>query len=211
MSNYIDFHVHIDYYQDYTSIYERYNEKKIYTLFVTNFPEVYEKAKLTFENKKYVKIALGYHPEMVEIKPFNKSAFDRHIVEARYLGEVGLDFSKRLLKYRDDQIKVFRYMCQRASEGNKIMSVHSRYAETKVLSILNDFGVKNAVFHWYSGSISVLNDIINSGYYFSLNPSMLKSKKGKEIIKNIPLDRILIETDGPHIKINRRNIVPCNC
>lgn len=208
MSKYIDFHVHIDYYENYKEIYDYYDTQKIYTLFVTNFPEVYRKAKETFPNSKYVKMALGYHPEMVEIKPFNRKEFDRHLGQTKYLGEVGLDFSKRFYKYRDEQIIVFRYICQKANEGNKIMSIHSRSAEKDVLTILNQYEVKYAVFHWYTGSISLLKDIIASGYYLSLNPSMLKSKKGKDIINNVPLERILIETDGPHSTIKNRQIVP---
>jgi TatD DNase family protein len=208
MQNYVDFHVHIDYYENYKEVYEHYNTNKIYTLFVTNFPEVYRKSKETFADSKYVKIALGYHPEMVEVKPFNRKEFDRQLNKTKYLGEVGLDFSKRFYKHRDEQIKVFRHICQKASESNKILSIHSRNAEKDVLKILKDYQVKYAVFHWYSGSISLLEDILASGYYLSLNPSMLKSKKGKEIISNTPLERILIETDGPYGKIKKRHIIP---
>lgn len=208
MQNYVDFHVHIDYYENYKEVYEYYNTNKIYALFVTNFPEVYRKSKETFADSQYVKIALGYHPEMVEIKPFNKKEFDRQLDKTKYLGEVGLDFSKRFNKYREDQIKVFRYICKKANEGNKIMSIHSRNAEKDIVAILNEYKVKYAVFHWYTGSISLLKNIIASGYYLSLNPSMLKSKRGKEIISNTPLERILIETDGPYGKINNRHIIP---
>lgn len=208
MQNYVDFHVHIDYYENYKEVYEYYNTNKIYALFVTNFPEVYRKSKETFADSKYVKIALGYHPEMVEIKPFNKKEFDRQLDKTKYLGEVGLDFSKRFSKYREEQIKVFRYICQKANEGNKIMSIHSRNAEKDIVAILNEYKVKYAVFHWYTGSISLLKNIIASGYYLSLNPSMLKSKRGKEIISNTPLERILIETDGPYCKLKNRHIIP---
>lgn len=208
MQNYVDFHVHIDYYENYKEVYEYYNTNKIYALFVTNFPEVYRKSKEIFADSKYVKIALGYHPEMVEIKPFNRKEFDRQLDNTKYFGEVGLDFSKRFYKHRDEQIKVFRYICQKANDGNKIMSIHSRNAEKDVLKILNEYKVKYAVFHWYTGSISLLQDILASGYYFSLNPSMLKSKKGKEFISNVPLERILIETDGPYGKFKNRHITP---
>lgn len=208
MQNYVDFHVHIDYYENYKEVYEYYNTNKIYALFVTNFPEVYRKSKETFADSKYVKIALGYHPEMVEIKPFNRKEFDRQLDKTKYLGEVGLDFSKRFYKYRDEQIKVFRYICQKAFERNKILSIHSRNAEKDVLQILKDYQIKYGVFHWYSGNISLLDNILASGYYLSLNPSMLKSKKGKEIISKIPLERMLIETDGPYVKIKNRHIIP---
>src|SRR5690625_5256288 len=208
MRNYIDFHVHIDYYQNYREIYNYYNSKKIYALFVTNFPEVYQKSKDTFSKSKYVKLALGYHPEMLGIMPFNRREFNRHIDDTKYFGEVGLDFSKKYNKYRDEQIEIFTYICQRAKEDKKILSIHSRKAEKDVMEVLEHQGVEFAVFHWYTGSLSLLSDILDSGYYFSLNPSMLRSKRGKEIITNIPLDRILIETDEPHRTINKRIVIP---
>ncbi|WP_155008754.1 Qat anti-phage system TatD family nuclease QatD [Priestia megaterium] len=208
MRNFVDFHVHIDYYPNYKEIFSYYDQHQIYTLFVTNFPEVYKKAKETFPNSKYVKLALGYHPEMVGIKSFNKKEFDEHISETRYLGEVGLDFSHKFYKHKDEQIKVFRYICEKAYVGKQILSIHSRNAEKEVLNILREYKVEHAVFHWFTGSINLLHEILEQGYYLSLNPSMLNSKKGQEIIKNIPVERILIETDGPFGKIQKNPIRP---
>ncbi|HBJ01687.1 MAG TPA: TatD family deoxyribonuclease [Lysinibacillus sp.] len=208
MKNLVDFHVHIDYYPNYKTIYDFYTNQKIYALFVTNFPEVFKKAMDTFPESKYVKIALGYHPEMINIRPFKKKAFDEYLDEIKYIGEVGLDFSKDHIKNRDEQIKIFRHICRKTADTNKIMSVHSRNAEMDVLANLKEFGIKHAVFHWYTGSIKNLQEVIESNYYLSLNPSMLKTKKGKEIVQSIPLRQILIETDGPYSKYNNRQIVP---
>lgn len=208
MRSYVDFHVHIDYYPNYRQIFNYYDKQKIYSLFVTNFPEVFKKSLETFPDSKYVKIALGYHPEMLDIKPFNKRLFDQYIGMTKYLGEIGLDYSKKHYKYRDQQVKIFRYICQRACEERKIISVHSRHAEKDVLNILLDTNVKFAVFHWYTGTLDTLHEILDAGYYLSLNPSMLRSKKGKEIIKSLPLDRILVETDGPYGSIGKHKIVP---
>lgn len=208
MKNFVDFHVHIDYYQNYKRIYDFYNDQKIYALFVTNFPEVFKKAKDTFQESKYVKLALGYHPEMINIRPFKQRAFDEYLDETKYIGEVGLDFSKDHIKNRDEQTRVFRHICRKTADNNKIMSVHSRNAEMDVLASLKEFGVKHAVFHWYTGSIKNLQDVIQSNYYLSLNPSMLRTKKGREIIQSIPLRQILIETDGPYSKYNNRQTVP---
>ncbi|MDN4619058.1 TatD family hydrolase [Paenibacillus sp. PsM32] len=208
MKNFIDFHVHIDYYSSYQEIYKHYDQKKIYALFVTNFPEVFKKAKRTFPDSRYVKIALGYHPEMLRIKPFNQKEFDEAFKNAEYIGEVGLDFSKPYIRYKEEQLRIFRYICKKAASQNKIMSIHSRKAVKEVLSILKEYGVKRAVFHWYTGGIIDLKKIIERGYYLSLNPAMLKTKAGKEIIKNVPLQKILIETDGPFSKYKSHQIRP---
>ncbi|GEN56390.1 hydrolase [Halolactibacillus alkaliphilus] len=208
MRNFVDFHVHIDYYPNYREIFNYYDNNKIYALFVTNFPEVFKKSLESFSASKYVKIALGYHPEMIKIKPFNKRLFNQYIGKSKYLGEIGLDYSKQLYRFRDEQVKIFRYICQRGSEEQKVFSIHSRNAEKDVLKILIETNVKYAVFHWYTGTLDALQEILEAGYYLSLNPSMLRSKKGKEIIKSLPLDRILVETDGPYGSIGRKSIVP---
>lgn len=90
------------------------------------------------------------------------------------------------------------------------MSIHSRNAENEVISILKKNKVKLAVFHWYTGNIDRIKEIIDLGYYFSVNSKMLQSKRGLNIIKSIPLDRILIETDGPFTDFKKQTIFPEN-
>ena len=68
--------------------------------------------------------------------------------------------------------------------------------------------VKKAILHWYSGDFGTLKELIDNGYYFSINTSMLKSSKGQNIIRSIPNERILIESDGPFSKINSQKFNP---
>lgn len=88
------------------------------------------------------------------------------------------------------------------------MSIHSKGAEKDVLDTLKKNQVKYAVFHWYSGDLSLIPEIYDAGYYFSINPRMIQTEKGKNIIKTIPSNRILFETDGPFIKYNGSLIGP---
>ena len=82
-------------------------------------------------------------------------------------------------------------------DKNKIVSVHSRKAEKEVFELLQEYRIKNAIFHWYSGPLSLIEEIINAGYYFSINEAMTTSISGRKIISKIPLNRILTETDAP--------------
>lgn len=204
----IDFHVHIDYYRNYEEIYRYYNNKGIYALFVTNFPEVYGKCRENFGDSKYVKLALGYNPQISNVQKFNKSVFDIYFDKAKYIGEVGLDYSKKFIDCKNEQIKVFDYICNKSGKDGKILSIHSRSAEDDVIDILDKNNVKFAVFHWYTGKISNIKKIIDRGYYFSINNAMLNSKRGKDIISKIPLERILVETDGPFTRYGRQQITP---
>lgn len=204
----IDFHVHIDYYEDFYEKFKYYNNKKIYTLFVTNLPEIYGKCIASFKESKFVKLALGYNPQFAGTDKFNRNAFDRYLDTTKYIGEVGLDFSKDFIMHKAKQIEAFEYIANKSGQHNKILSVHSRNAEDNVISILKDNKVRFAVFHWYTGNIGNIKEIADMGYYFSVNSKMLQSDKGISIIKRIPLDRILIETDGPFTSFNRKVITP---
>lgn len=206
--NLIDFHVHIDYYENFHQIYDYYSNNRIYTLAVTNLPETYEKCIKSFKKSQYVKSALGYNPQFVGVERFNKRKFDQYFHTTKYIGEVGLDFSKGYANNKSEQLDVFDYIVSRCGKHNKIMSIHSRNAEDDVVRILKDHQVKFAVFHWYTGKIEKIGEIVDMGYYFSANIKMLESRKGLSIIKNIPLDRLLIETDGPFIDFKKQKITP---
>lgn len=62
--------------------------------------------------------------------------------------------------------------------------------------------IKNVIFHWYCGPLSLIPDIISEGYYFSVNETMTLSNSGRRIIEKIPENRILTESDAP---FNRKN------
>lgn len=197
MSNLIDFHIHIDYYKNYREMYDYFIQNKTYALFVTNMPEIFERCKKEFPENKYVKIGLGYNPQLSNTHQFNMKLFDKWLPHTKYIGEVGLDYSKEFIETKAEQQRIFQYICKRAGETNKIMSIHSRMAEKETLEILVENEVRFAVFHWYSGNKTLLEEIIENGYYLSVNYSMLTSVKGLNIIRAVPLDRLLIETDAP--------------
>ena len=90
----------------------------------------------------------------------------------------------------------------------RFVSLHSRGAESKVLELLEEFNIQSAIFHWYSGSLTVLDQAVQSGHYFSINPAMIRSKKGRNIIDCIPVNRILTESDGPHIQLRNQPVKP---
>ena len=62
--------------------------------------------------------------------------------------------------------------------------------------IKKDFNCK-VIMHWFSGNIDELNLCIKRDFYFSINPKMLNTKKGRMIIEKIPINRMLIESDAP--------------
>lgn len=208
MINLIDTHFHLDYYKNHNKLYEEINNLRQYTLCVTNLPEVFESCIDLYKQTKYLKFALGYNPQMIKDTPFNKSSFLRCLNKTKYIGEVGLDFSNQYLKYKGEQLEIFDYICNIAARQSKILSIHSRKAEKEVLEILKKNNVKSAILHWYTGESELIEEFINIGCYFSINPAMLNRKNGLNIINRIPLNRILIESDGPLGKLDGRKIMP---
>lgn len=210
MNNLIDTHFHLDYYRNHSQIYDDINRLEQYTLCVTNLPEVFESCIEMYKETKYIKFAVGYNPQMVISDKFDKTSFLRGVHKTKYIGEVGLDFSKQYEEYKSKQIVIFDYICKVAANKNRIITIHSRKAEKEVLALLKKNKVKYAIIHWYTGEVSLVKEFIKEGYYFSINPSMLKSLTGKKIITEIPMDRVLVETDGPLCKISGKKIEPSN-
>lgn len=73
--------------------------------------------------------------------------------------------------------------------------------------LLKKYHIKNVIFHWYSGELSLVPDILDAGYYFSINEAMVSTLKGKNIIDNLPSDRMLTETDSPFNRKDNLNNV----
>ena len=127
--------------------------------------------------------------------------FRRYLDKTSYIGEIGLDFSSEGLKTKDDQVFVLEKILQLLKGKNKIVSVHSKRAEKVLLEMLVAYDIKNVIFHWYSGPLSLISRIVEQGYYFSINEKMTKTDSGIKIIKYIPRDFVLTETDAPFNKI----------
>ena len=207
-NHYIDTHTHIDFYDNPHDIAKRYNYNEIFTLFMTYLPEIFEKHLHDFNSYEYIRLALGFHPAMVLNYKFNKELFIKNLKKTFYIGEIGLDYSiTKDVKLIEKQLDIFSFITKVAAE-NKILSIHSRKAESETLDVLRVNKVKHAIFHWYSGGLSVIDRILNEGYFFSVNHKMTQTKSGKKILSKIPLDRLLIETDGPFVKYNGNVLSP---
>lgn len=197
----LDAHCHIDHYRDPFSVLSKAKRNNVFVLAMTNLPSYFEQGISHLRSSDHVRQALGFHPLMVSGHMGELARFREHICSTSFIGEIGLDGSKDGIASINHQERV---LCEilRCGGPDKIYSLHSRGAEKGTLDALNETGVKNAIFHWYSGGISVLESAVESGFYFSINPSMCRSKKGQDIISRIPLDRVLTESDGPFAGIS---------
>ena len=164
---------------------------------MTNLPSHFRMGQPHLRLFKHVRLALGLHPLLASENKNELPLFNSLLDQTSYIGEIGLDFSKEGLSTKGDQVFVLRKLLEKLEGKKKIISVHSRKAEKELFDLLCEYNINNVIFHWYSGPIDLIPSIISKGYYFSINEAMSISKNGRAIIKEIPRNRILTESDAP--------------
>ncbi len=89
------------------------------------------------------------------------------------------------------------------------MSIHSRRATSAVLDRLEAFPSAGiAILHWFSGSKRDLDHANSLNCWFSVGSAMLLANKSRELVRYMPPERILTETDGPFAKVDGRSAMP---
>ena len=204
----IDTHCHVDLYPRPTEVADAADRAGVLTIIVTNLPSAFEKAYPYVQPFSNVRLALGLHPLVAAQHPAERSRFKSLISKTSYIGEVGLDFSRVGYSTKEIQIESFQFVLETLRDKPKFITLHSRQAESTVIDLLEEADRSPVVFHWYSGTLTVLNRALNQGHYFSVNPAMIVSPNGQKIIANLPPERVLTETDGPFVKINGRAAIP---
>lgn len=127
--------------------------------------------------------------------------------QERYIGEVGLDFSARFAGSEPLQTQALDWLCKTLAQHpltGRVISIHAVRSAGAVLDVLESHGLlipnpdsPAIIFHWFSGTSDELVRARNAGCFFSVNERMLTSKRGREYARQIPLDRLLLETDAP--------------
>lgn len=167
---------------------------------VTVTPEGFLAARERFSAFENVEVGLGLHPWWVE-RTDDAAALVGLLGETEFVGEVGLDFGKRYAETRDAQLQAFSMIARACAEqGGKTLSIHAVHAAREALDILEATGAFETctcIFHWYSGPSDQLKRAINAKCWFSVNERMLATKRGREYVKVIPHDRLLLESDAP--------------
>src|SRR5690606_24043803 len=195
----LDTHCHIDLYPKPELILNECDKKGFPILSMTNLPSHFERGFPFFHHRTMVRQALGIYPLYAQHHKAEFPKFLQNLYKTSYIGEVGLDFSKEGIGTKETQIETFEKVLNAVANQKKLLSIHSRRAEREVLNLLKKYKIKNAIFHWYSGEIDLIDEIVQEGYYFSINPSMIKSTSGKKIISKISKQLVLSETDGPFV------------
>jgi len=205
----VDAHFHLDLHKNPPAIIAECESKQIYTIAVTNAPSVFFHTLRLAADTKYVRAALGLHPELVATHAHELPQLLRQLDQTRYIGEVGLDYVTTDSALRSAQRRVFEVTLSRCAElGGKIITVHSRRSAGDVLACIGTSFPGSIILHWFSGSLRDLRAGLAAGCHFSVNPAMLRSEHGRDLIRALPRTCILTETDGPFVQVDGRGAVP---
>lgn len=150
--------------------------------------------------------AIGFHPCNIEgVSEEDFLEVMSHLDDPKVvcLGEIGLDYHwVKDLNLRENQKKWFIKQINYANLHQKPISIHNREAFEDCLKILKEHKPQySGVMHCYSGSVESLKDVLDLGLYIGLDGpvTFTNAKTPKEVAQDIPLNRLLLETDSPYL------------
>lgn len=151
---------------------------------------------------KEVYAAAGIHPHDAENAPADFINQLRDILaqpKVVAIGEIGLDYYRNISD-ADTQRTVFKKQLQLAKDMDLPVIVHNRNADNDIIHIIRQVGQIRGVAHCFSSDLTTAKILIDLGFYISFAGNVTYIKSGlSEIAKDIPLDRLLIETDAPFL------------
>jgi TatD DNase family protein len=144
--------------------------------------------------------AAGLYPTILD--PAKAAAMHAFIRQKRSklvaIGEVGLDFwvvteaaAKKM------QQEIFSSFIELSKELDLPLNVHSRSAGRQAISMLLEHGATHVQLHAFDGKSSTAAPAVEAGYFFSIPPSVVRSRQKQKLVKSIPLSCLLVETDSP--------------
>lgn len=166
---------------------------------------------------KHMYAAVGFHPSDADSFTEESAAALRELAKknpkVRAIGEIGLDYYWEDYPSREVQNQVLRRQMELAQELDLPVILHDREAHADCLAAVKEFPGLRGVYHCYSGSLEDAKTLINLGWNLSFTGAVTfkNAKKAPEVLKWIPSDRFMIETDAPYmlpyprVKGERRN------
>lgn len=210
---FIDSHAHIDgndFDNDRDDVIERAHAAGVSLILNvgTGDPhsDVFERAVELGNQHESIYTAIGTHPHDARLYDDAAEQKIKNLINNKHViawGEIGLDFHYDNSP-RDVQIGVFKRQLRAACECNLPVVIHTREAEAETIEILKSEyhdAQRRGVFHCFSGSMELARRAIEIGFMISFSGivTFKKAEELREVAKQVPLDRLLIETDCPYL------------
>ena len=204
----IDTHIHLDeeaYAPDREEVIARQCESGVEAMIVpgVNAASIEGIFAVAHNHPGYCYPALGFHPQDVKADwqeqwTIIEQAIHVHKEEIVAIGEIGFDYYWDTT-FKDAQREVFRRQLDLAEELNLPVMIHSREATEDTLNVLKTAHVRGVI-HCFNGSKEVAQQYLQMGFYLGIGGVLtFKNCKLSETLEVVPLDRIVLETDGPYL------------
>lgn len=152
----------------------------------------------------YIYAAVGSHPDAAG--EVNEDVLEAYRVlckqnpKVKAIGEIGLDYHYEDIP-RQRQLEAFRDQMALARELDLPVIVHEREAHQDGMAVVDEFPQVTGVFHCYSGSAEMAKELIKRGWYIGFTGVLTfkNARKAVEVAREIPLERIVLETDCPYM------------
>ncbi len=209
MTELVDTHAHLDFPQfqkDLDQVLERARKVGIAAVLNAGADELSSRRSVELSRKyPWISASVGIHPHSAVkannnwIEKLEKLAAQDTVLA---IGETGLDYYRNLSP-KEIQEKVFREHIRLACRVNKPVIIHSRMAHSETLQVLQeeDLPYPAGVMHCFSGDRSWAESFLELGFYISLAGPLTypKSHDLRDLLKYIPANRLLLETDAPYL------------
>ncbi|MCD8036185.1 MAG: TatD family hydrolase [Clostridiales bacterium] len=204
---YFESHAHYDdprFDDDRDELLASFPEEGIETVVNSSSDIASSKASIALAEKyPFFYASVGVHPH--EVKSMTEDDIETLRQLSKHpkvvaIGEIGLDFYYDHSP-RDAQRYWFKRQLKLAEELDMPIIVHSREASQECFDIIKASNVRKGVIHCYSGGAPMAKDYINMGFYIGIGGSLTfkNNRKTVEVVEQIPLEKILIETDAPYL------------
>ncbi len=208
MNKLIDMHIHLtnEKYEDEKSIISESKSNNIIKMLVIGCDkkEIIDSLELVKKYKDYLYLSIGFHPIYIsKIKDEDIIWLKKLIKENPQIvaiGEIGLDYYW-YPEQKEEQKKWFKKQIRLAKELNKPMIIHSRESYDDCYNILKEEDYFKGIMHSFADDYQSAKRFIDKGMYISISgPVTFKNGfNQKDVVKNIDLSKLLIETDGPYL------------
>jgi TatD DNase family protein len=205
----VDAHCHLDLFPNPVALAREINTRRIHTIAVTNAPSVFQHTEYLATGLPYLHPAVGLHPELVATHAQEVDQIWPALKRTRFVGEIGLDYTTSDIDARQRQRQVFTKILERCAEHrDKVITIHSRRATSDTIDTIGERYPGRIILHWFTGTRKELERAVRFGFRFSINPAMIESQKGRDLISAMPADRVLTESDGPFARVGTRTADP---
>lgn len=198
-----DTHAHLDMIDNLDEVIQNAKESNVKVIVAqsVNLESIKKNLEICNKYPEIVRLSVGLYPE----ETLKESDFEelRKIVnqnkDSTYaIGESGMDFSSEKPS-RELQEKIFRRQLDLAQNLDIPISIHTRKAEKEIVEILKEYPKAKKILHCFSGKFKLVREAIEIGCYFSIPTNITRAEHFQKMVKEVPKDKILTETDTPYL------------